>query len=129
VDITVVEVVRDTGAVKLLRIVVVNDVGTVINPFLREGQLHGTIAQGVAQARWEDIAYGECIRGVPRASAHLFESVVGPFPMPKSATASASKDQEPVASDSASSALACTHFLHPSPYKTTKDRAWTSRFW
>jgi len=32
VDITVVEVVRDTGAVKLLRIVAVNDVGTVTNP-------------------------------------------------------------------------------------------------
>jgi carbon-monoxide dehydrogenase large subunit len=56
--ITVVEVVRDTGELKLLRIVTVNDVGTVTNPLLLEGQLHGKIAQGVAQALWEDIAYG-----------------------------------------------------------------------
>jgi carbon-monoxide dehydrogenase large subunit len=45
--------------VKLLPIVAVNDVGTVTNPLLLEGQLHGKIAQGVAQALWEDIAYGE----------------------------------------------------------------------
>jgi len=45
--------------VKLLRIVAVNDVGTVTNPLLLEGQLRGNIAQGVPQALWEDIAYGE----------------------------------------------------------------------
>ena len=56
--ITVASVVRDTDEVKLRRIVAVNDVGTVTNPLLLEGQLHGKIAQGVVQALWKDIVYG-----------------------------------------------------------------------
>jgi len=55
----VVEVLPDTGEVRLLRFVGVDDVGNVINPLLLEGQLHGGIAQGVAQALWEEIVYDD----------------------------------------------------------------------
>src|SRR6185436_20288674 len=57
--IAVVEIDREIGAVKLVRYVAVDDVGNVINPMIVEGQLHGGIAQGVAQALWEEAAYDE----------------------------------------------------------------------
>ena len=55
----VVEVSRDTGAVKILRYVGVHDCGVIINPMLVEGQLHGGIAQGLGQALTETIVYSE----------------------------------------------------------------------
>jgi carbon-monoxide dehydrogenase large subunit len=54
-----VEVDRETGAVKLLRYVAVDDVGKVINPMIVDGQVHGGIAQGVAQALWEGAVYDD----------------------------------------------------------------------
>ncbi len=54
-----VEIERDTGTVKLLRYVAVDDVGNVINPMIVDGQLHGGIAQGVGQALWEGAVYDE----------------------------------------------------------------------
>ena len=47
-----VEIDPDTGAVALVRYVVVDDVGTVINPVTLKGQIHGGVAQGVGQALW-----------------------------------------------------------------------------
>jgi carbon-monoxide dehydrogenase large subunit len=55
--IAVVEVDTDTGDVDLVRYVAVDDVGNVINPMIVEGQVHGGIAQGVAQALWEEAVY------------------------------------------------------------------------
>src|SRR3989442_7562159 len=55
----VVEVDRDTGTVKILRYVAVDDVGKVINPMIVEGQIHGGIAQGVGQALWEGAVYDD----------------------------------------------------------------------
>jgi carbon-monoxide dehydrogenase large subunit len=55
----VVEVDRDTGAVKILRYVAVDDVGNVINPMIVDGMVHGGIAQGVAQALWEGTVYDD----------------------------------------------------------------------
>jgi carbon-monoxide dehydrogenase large subunit len=52
-----VEVDPDTGAVELVRYVVVDDVGTIINPLTLEGQIHGGIAQGVGQALMEQVIY------------------------------------------------------------------------
>ena len=52
-----VEVDPDTGAVRLDRMFVANDVGTVINPMLLAGQMHGGLAQGIGQAMHEDIVY------------------------------------------------------------------------
>ncbi|MGH7388433.1 MAG: xanthine dehydrogenase family protein molybdopterin-binding subunit [Candidatus Rokuibacteriota bacterium] len=53
----VVDVDPDTGNVKLLRYVAVDDVGNVINPMIVDGMVHGGIAQGVAQALWEGAVY------------------------------------------------------------------------
>ena len=64
--IAVVDVDADTGQVRLLRYIAVDDVGNVINPMIVDGQLHGGIAQGVAQALWETAQYddsGQLISG------------------------------------------------------------------
>ncbi|MFA5884935.1 MAG: xanthine dehydrogenase family protein molybdopterin-binding subunit [Acidimicrobiia bacterium] len=55
--IAVVEIDRDTGRVELLRIIAVDDCGRIINPILVRGQQHGGIAQGVAQALYEQVVY------------------------------------------------------------------------
>jgi carbon-monoxide dehydrogenase large subunit len=52
-----VEVDPETGKVQLLRYLAVDDCGRVINPLLKDGQVHGGIAQGVAQALWEGAVY------------------------------------------------------------------------
>ena len=55
----VAEVDTDTGHVRLLRVVGVSDCGEVVNPVLFDGQLHGGLAQGIAQALYEDAVYDE----------------------------------------------------------------------
>jgi carbon-monoxide dehydrogenase large subunit len=52
-----VEVDPETGEARLVRYVVVDDVGTVINPLTLKGQVHGGVAQGVGQALMERVAY------------------------------------------------------------------------
>jgi len=76
--IAVVDVDLESGAVRLLRVVAVDDCGRVINPLLVEGQIHGGLAQGIGQALWEHMAYddlGQCLTAslmdyaVPKADA------------------------------------------------------------
>jgi carbon-monoxide dehydrogenase large subunit len=55
--VSVVEVDTETGKVTLLRHVTVDDAGPVLNPVLAEGQRHGGIAQGAAQALLEEVLY------------------------------------------------------------------------
>ena len=55
--VAVVEVDTETGKVRLIRHVTVDDAGTVVSPVLAEGQRHGGIAQGVAQALLEEMLY------------------------------------------------------------------------
>ena len=55
--VAVVEVDTETGKVRLIRHVTVDDAGPVVNPVLAEGQRHGGIAQGVAQALLEEVLY------------------------------------------------------------------------
>ncbi|HEU4488243.1 MAG TPA: molybdopterin cofactor-binding domain-containing protein, partial [Actinomycetota bacterium] len=57
--VCVVEVDVETGKVELLRHVAVDDCGTIINPILVEGQVHGGLAQGLGQALFEEVVYGE----------------------------------------------------------------------
>jgi aerobic carbon-monoxide dehydrogenase large subunit len=57
--ICVSEVDTETGAVEILRYVAVDDCGTVINPMIVEGQLHGGIAQGIAEALYEEAIYDD----------------------------------------------------------------------
>jgi aerobic carbon-monoxide dehydrogenase large subunit len=52
-----VEVDTETGAVSLDHYAVVDDVGTVVNPLLAQGQIHGGVVQGVGQAMVEDVVY------------------------------------------------------------------------
>lgn len=64
--LSVVEVDVETGLARLLRHVTVDDAGRIANPRLAEGQIHGGVAQGVAQALFEEIAYdedGNCVTG------------------------------------------------------------------
>jgi carbon-monoxide dehydrogenase large subunit len=55
--LAVTEVDTETGKARLIRHVTVDDAGTVLNPVLAEGQRHGGIAQGVAQALLEEMVY------------------------------------------------------------------------
>jgi carbon-monoxide dehydrogenase large subunit len=57
--LAVVDVDTDTGRVDLVRYVAVDDCGNQVNPLIVDGQVHGGIAQGVAQALWEEAAYDE----------------------------------------------------------------------
>jgi aerobic carbon-monoxide dehydrogenase large subunit len=57
--IAVVEVDTEIGQVELQRMVCVDDAGTLINPLLAEGQVHGGVAIGVAQALYEHYTFGE----------------------------------------------------------------------
>jgi carbon-monoxide dehydrogenase large subunit len=57
--VCVVEVARDTGLVKVLRYLAVDDLGRVINPMIVDGMVHGGVAQGISQALWEHAEYDE----------------------------------------------------------------------
>jgi carbon-monoxide dehydrogenase large subunit len=57
--LAVVEVDTETGKVELTRHVAVDDAGTLINPLVADGQVHGGIAFGVGQALFEEMVYGE----------------------------------------------------------------------
>ncbi|SNT04146.1 carbon-monoxide dehydrogenase large subunit [Streptosporangium subroseum] len=52
-----IEVDTETGATKIRSYVAVDDVGSVVNPLIVEGQVHGGIAQGIAQALFEEAVY------------------------------------------------------------------------
>jgi CO/xanthine dehydrogenase Mo-binding subunit len=64
--VAVVEVFPETGEVKLLRYVSVDDCGNIISPMLVTGQVHGGLAQGIGLALWEELRYddgGELLTG------------------------------------------------------------------
>lgn len=71
-----VEVDPETGRVRIARYSIVDDFGTLVNPLLVEGQVHGGIAQGLGQALLENVVYDETAQlltgsfmdyGIPRA--------------------------------------------------------------
>jgi carbon-monoxide dehydrogenase large subunit len=64
--VAVVEVDAETGGVRLLRHVACDDAGTIVNPLLVEGQVHGGVAQGAAQALFEEFTYDD--DGNPRTA-------------------------------------------------------------
>ncbi|HYL07423.1 MAG TPA: molybdopterin cofactor-binding domain-containing protein [Candidatus Udaeobacter sp.] len=57
--ICAVDVDPETGAVKILKYVAVDDCGNIINPMIVEGQLHGGIAQSIGQALFEEMVYDD----------------------------------------------------------------------
>jgi carbon-monoxide dehydrogenase large subunit len=79
VHAAVVEVDLDTGDVRLDRMVAVDDCGNVINPMIVEGQLHGSLMQGIGQALYEEVQYSE--RG------QLLTSTLMDYMMPRATNA------------------------------------------
>ncbi len=55
--IALVSIDRDTGRVKIEKLVAVDDSGTVVNPMIVEGQIHGSMTHGVGEALWERMVY------------------------------------------------------------------------
>jgi carbon-monoxide dehydrogenase large subunit len=55
--VAAVDVDTETGATRLRRLITVDDAGRILNPLLAEGQVHGGVAQGVAQALLEEFRY------------------------------------------------------------------------
>lgn len=53
------EVDTETGGVKIRKYVCVDDIGTIINPMIVAGQVHGGLVQGIAQALWEEAVYDD----------------------------------------------------------------------
>src|SRR5918997_481515 len=88
-----VEIEEETGRVQVVRYVVVDDVGTVINPLLLKGQIHGGVAQGLGQALLENLVYepgtGQMVTGsfmdyaMPRADdLPPMDVISNPVPTP-----------------------------------------------
>jgi carbon-monoxide dehydrogenase large subunit len=57
--VSVVEVDTETGRVKMLRHIAVDDCGRILNPLLVDGQVHGGLASGISQALWEEMVYDD----------------------------------------------------------------------
>jgi aerobic carbon-monoxide dehydrogenase large subunit len=86
-----VEVDTDTGAVTVVKLTAVDDVGTVINPLTLEGQLHGSTAQGLGETLLEQVIYqrgsGQLVTGsfqdyaMPRAD-NMPDIISGTRPVP-----------------------------------------------
>ena len=93
--LAVVEVDPDTGRVRLLRYISVDDSGLLVNPMLADGQVHGGLAQGIGQALWEAVVYdanGQLVSGslmdyaVPKAGdLPGFETAHTATPSPRTA--------------------------------------------
>jgi carbon-monoxide dehydrogenase large subunit len=91
--VAVVEVFPETGEVEILEYYAVDDCGPRINPLLVEGQVHGGLAQGIAQALWEEVRYdenGQLLTGtlmdyaIPKASmlpSFVTDETVTPSPL------------------------------------------------
>ena len=56
--VAMLEIDRETGEPRLLKMVAVDDAGHLVNPLIVEGQIHGGLAQGIGQALIEEVAYG-----------------------------------------------------------------------
>lgn len=92
VHVAVVEVDLDTGDPRLLRLVAVDDCGNVLNPMIVEGQLHGSLMQGIGQALYEGVRYSP--------EGQLLSSTLMDYAMPRAG------DAPPITSD---------RLVHPAP--------------
>ena len=78
--VVVVEVDTETGMVEVDRVLAVDDAGRILNPLLAEGQVHGGIAQGIAQALLEEVRYDEA--GNPMTTTFTDYSVISAAELP-----------------------------------------------
>jgi carbon-monoxide dehydrogenase large subunit len=78
--VAVVEVDVETGDARLVRLVACDDAGSLLNPLIAEGQIHGGIAQGVAQALLEQVVYDD--DGNPQTANFATYSIVSAAELP-----------------------------------------------
>jgi carbon-monoxide dehydrogenase large subunit len=90
--VAVVEVDRETGEVRILQYAAVDDCGRIVSHFLTAAQVHGSVAQGIGQALFEEIIYdqnGQVLSGtfldyaLPKASqlpSFVLDNVESPAP-------------------------------------------------
>jgi carbon-monoxide dehydrogenase large subunit len=90
-----VEIDQETGEVEIVRYVVVDDFGTIINPMIVEGQVHGAIAQGVGQALFENTVYD-------RETGQLLTGSFMDYCMPRA-------DNVPTIDHAVNESIPCTH--------------------
>ncbi|MGH2635529.1 MAG: xanthine dehydrogenase family protein molybdopterin-binding subunit [Actinomycetota bacterium] len=137
--VAVVEVDVETGDVRLLQHVAVDDCGRILNPLLVEGQVHGGLGQGIAQALFEEVVYDELgtpltanltTYAMPAASElPSFERGVLETPTPlnplgaKGIGESATIGSTPAVVNAAVDALAPLGVLHLDP-PLTPERVW-----
>jgi carbon-monoxide dehydrogenase large subunit len=81
----VVEIERATGRLRVLRLVAVDDAGTIVNPLLAEGQVIGGSAQGLGQCLVEEAAYDD--EGNPTFASFVGYSLLTAAEMPPVETA------------------------------------------
>lgn len=79
--VAVVEVDAETGRVRILRHVACDDAGVIVNPLLAEGQRHGGIAQGIAQALLEEVRYD--VEGNPLTTNFADYGVISAAELPR----------------------------------------------
>ncbi len=78
--VAVVEVDPETGQVELLRHLIVEDCGTMVNPMIVEGQTHGAVAQGIGNALYEHLAYDNT--GQPLTTSFMDYLIPGTMEVP-----------------------------------------------
>ncbi len=78
--IAVVEVDRETGQVRLERMIACDDAGTILNPLLVDGQVHGGLGAGISQALAEEIRYDE--DGNPLTTTFLDYAILSAADLP-----------------------------------------------
>jgi carbon-monoxide dehydrogenase large subunit len=78
--LSVVEVDSETGSVEIVRHIAVDDAGTIVNPVITAGQVHGGFAQGAAQAVVEQVLFDE--DGTPRTTNFADYTVISAMELP-----------------------------------------------
>jgi carbon-monoxide dehydrogenase large subunit len=78
--VAVVDVDPETGQVEVVRYVVVEDAGRMVNPMLVDGQVQGAVAQGIGNALYEDFAYDD--GGQPLTTTFMDYLIPGPHEVP-----------------------------------------------
>jgi carbon-monoxide dehydrogenase large subunit len=78
--LAVVDVDPETGLVEIVRYVVVEDCGRMVNPMIVDGQVQGAVAQGIGNALYEDFAYDES--GQPLTASFMDYLIPGTMEVP-----------------------------------------------
>ncbi len=138
-DVVTVEVDRETGSTKILKYVTVHDAGTIINPGIVEGQIHGSTLHGLAPALHQELLYdkdGQLITAtlqdyfVPTA-VEAVDPIIAHEPVPSPFTTLGSKGcgESNTESTPAAIANAVADALKPLGARVTELPLTTERVW